>query len=669
MEPIYLIDLLSQAKINAQNAAQIEIQRVVINRDPRTVIFQHPNSSLDFTTGQITEESRLKFGIGLRKNIWELCKSPIIFRIDALEGGSKTLLFEKKIHPYKNPAHRNWMDFDLDLSLFANRTVALRFQTRAVKRADYAWSIWSNPIITNPKPAEHPPKPAGKIRKNAHPHVFLVTSDALSKRLLGCYGGNRFPTPNIDAFARESVKFEQSISQTTSTLGAYASILTGTEPEKHGLNAEWGRFPEGVLTLPVYLSAKGYDTNLITSETELTLPQLGVTPLFKFREESHCNPAQDGSITLRSFKKNWRAANLQKPQFTWIQFFDTHPPSLPPDEISRKFYSGDPTQKVNAPEKVKRVYGVESLVEMGHLPELLRAGKPLPGQIRIRLRDTAHAFLGKEMATPDLYEHLINSSKKVMLGKSHKEMGHWILEQLQWYKEHQGTSNKEFLNWLDILLPELEFIETSITSWLSGVQDFDYAVSQYGACTNYFDALFGEFIAFLKEEGIYDDALIVLTSPHGEVLSYKNIAFHHHFPHPFVYETPLLVRGSGLTPKSISGIVEHRDLFPSIMHALGRNPADEFPEITGISWWDYAREGKQIPRISSRCSDINEVLQAQYEPPFLYVRSNEPYYYSSEWNGLANDERLFKLDDTEDGMHEVENAEMMAHLRSLLDAG
>jgi len=141
MEPIYLIDLLSQAKINAQNAAQIEIQRVVINRDPRTVIFQHPNSSLDFTTGQITEESRLKFGIGLRENIWELCKSPIIFRIDALEGGSKTLLFEQKIHPYKNPAHRNWMDFDLDLSLFANRTVALRFQTRAVKRADYAWSV------------------------------------------------------------------------------------------------------------------------------------------------------------------------------------------------------------------------------------------------------------------------------------------------------------------------------------------------------------------------------------------------------------------------------------------------------------------------------------------------------------------------------------------------
>ena len=665
MNPQYLIDSLNKADIDAPSPEHVDIQRAVINRDARMVIFQHPKSNIIFPLANLGKGAKMEFGMALRENVWSQCTASIEYAVFIHDEGERTKVFQESLHPYKNPSHRAWIEESLNLSAYEGRTVRIELETTAPKKADYAWALWSNPVLHGVQPETTPNQPNDPSQH----HVFLITSDALSRRYMGCYGGREYPTPHMDDFARDSVLFEQAVSQSTTTLGAYASMLSGKSPEGHGVVNEWSPFPHGTLSLPIYFSGRGYDTTLIASESDLVEANSGFTPLFSRVIHSRSNPAQDGSLTLRQFKDFWKKQrNASRPQFTWLQFFDTHPPSLPPAHLSAKFYPHDPEKQVNEPEKVKLVYGVESLVEMGHLPDILERGFPLPGQVRARLLDTANALLGKAKAAPDLYDHLIRAPKKVLMGKSREEFGRWLLEELDWFSKNRGA-HPPFMEWLEVLLPELEFIQSSITAWLKDVTDFDYAKAQYGACTHYFDSLFGELIDFLKEQGIYDQSTIILTSPHGEIMEYRDIAFHHHLPHPYLYDVPLLVRtpGNSQAGQRVAGMTQHRDLFPSLIQLVfPETPALEGFE--GTSWWDSSTSRTQASRDHSIGYDINDILRSLYAPPYLYVRTSEPFYYSESWNGEPDEEFLFEVAEDEDGgMRAVSDDAQMARMRELFD--
>jgi arylsulfatase len=77
---------------------------------------------------------------------------------------------------------------------------------------------------------------------------------------LGCYGYHRQTSPNIDAFARESLLFEWAFSQAPNTPPSQTSILTGLYPSTHGMVYDEDRVPEEVVTLAEALAALGYAT-------------------------------------------------------------------------------------------------------------------------------------------------------------------------------------------------------------------------------------------------------------------------------------------------------------------------------------------------------------------------------------------------------------------------
>jgi len=83
-------------------------------------------------------------------------------------------------------------------------------------------------------------------------NVILVTLDTVRVDHLGCYGRAGDPSPTIDRLAREGVKFEMAISQAAATPISHASILSGRNPQGHGLRAaarhgpDSGDHPAGV---------------------------------------------------------------------------------------------------------------------------------------------------------------------------------------------------------------------------------------------------------------------------------------------------------------------------------------------------------------------------------------------------------------------------------------
>ena len=65
--------------------------------------------------------------------------------------------------------------------------------------------------------------PRGGSRMN----VIMVILDSLRKDHIGAYGNSNIKTPNMDAFARESLRFERAYPESLPTIPARRSIHTG----------------------------------------------------------------------------------------------------------------------------------------------------------------------------------------------------------------------------------------------------------------------------------------------------------------------------------------------------------------------------------------------------------------------------------------------------------
>lgn len=485
----------------------------------------------------------------------------------------------------------------------------------------------------------------------------------MSKRFFGCYGSEDMKTPNIDELASESIVFNDAWSNSTTTPGSYATIFSGLHPAHHKLDSEWGPYPKGIKSLPEVFNGQGYHTTMFSSEAELSRSKFGFSKLFDEVHGAIANPAQDGAVTIRTFEK-WLNERPDKPFMSWLQFFDTHPPNLPPKKYSKEYYQGDPTKIENKPEDVKRVFGIESLVELNRSLPWIKKGI-LAAQPRHRFLETVRAFRGEQETGPDIYEHLKNLPPKARLNMDDKEFGNWLHDQINILIEGQKPK-AEFIDWIEYVKKELEFIQEGIISWLKDVTDFDYPVSQYKACMAYFDELMGKLIGSLKKHGIFDQSTIVLVSPHGEILKYDDAVFHHHFPHPNVLSVPLILKTKNQKYKGkINGVVNLQDMAPSLTELFGM---ENKLETDGVSLVKNIITGSDITNDFSIGYDLCHALKSVAQPPYFYFRADEDYIMTPTKYGKAGDEFLFRLTDDENGIKEVsDNDQKKSDLRKKLD--
>jgi len=113
-------------------------------------------------------------------------------------------------------------------------------------------------------------------------NVILVIFDSLRRDALGCYGNPpawaKIQTPNLDAFARDSVRFTRAYPESLPTLCARRAIYTGqrTFPFHNGdfryMKGDWcvgyfpgwGPIPEEQDTLSEIFSTQGFRTGLVS---------------------------------------------------------------------------------------------------------------------------------------------------------------------------------------------------------------------------------------------------------------------------------------------------------------------------------------------------------------------------------------------------------------------
>jgi arylsulfatase A-like enzyme len=116
----------------------------------------------------------------------------------------------------------------------------------------------------------------------------------------------------------------------------------------------------------------------------------------------------------------------------------------------------------------------------------------------------------------------------------------------------------------------------------------DFAVLQacYDGALASLDAEIGALVAWLRQRGMLDRTLLILTSDHGENIGDHGLMSHAYSLHDTLIHVPLIVRYPELFPPGqlISQQVQLTDLFPTLLDVLGLNVPRVRHELQGVSW-------------------------------------------------------------------------------------
>ena len=229
-------------------------------------------------------------------------------------------------------------------------------------------------------------------------NVVLVIVDSLRKDHVGAYGNDRIETPNLDALAKESLRFTRAYPESLPTLPARRTIHTGLRtwpfrnwdpPEGETfMPAGWQHIPEDQTTLSEILLEQGFNTALFSDTHHLFKASMNFQRGFRLfdwvrgqerdryrptmrvsqeRVDQMVIPGNSESMVdkVRQYlantqgredEKDWfaprvfsmasefvRAADDGQPFFLVVDCFDPHEPWDPPDRYVSGYDGPEPT--------------------------------------------------------------------------------------------------------------------------------------------------------------------------------------------------------------------------------------------------------------------------------------------------------------------------------------
>lgn len=115
-------------------------------------------------------------------------------------------------------------------------------------------------------------------------------------------------------------------------------------------------------------------------------------------------------------------------------------------------------------------------------------------------------------------------------------------------------------------------------------QDMDVLRSWYDGAIAYLDYCIHDLFSFLKQLGIYDDTLVIITADHGENFGDHGLGYHMFCLYDSLMRVPLLMsyprlRKSGI---KISSLVSLTDVLPTVLELIGCD-LRQYQEIQGKS--------------------------------------------------------------------------------------
>ena len=142
--------------------------------------------------------------------------------------------------------------------------------------------------------------------------------------------------------------------------------------------------------------------------------------------------------------------------------------------------------------------------------------------------------------------------------------------------------------------PARPAVRSVIPPWLSegGPADANYYEALYDAEIADVDAAIGEFVTGLRQRGLWQQMVFVVTSDHGEEFLDHGGFEHGHTLHQELLHVPLVLWGPGVVPQRIEAPVSLVDVAPTLLDALGLPP---LARAAGVSLWPLVTRGEPLP--------------------------------------------------------------------------
>lgn len=357
------------------------------------------------------------------------------------------------------------------------------------------------------------------------PHIILIMTD---QQRGDCIGINNpvVKTPNLDAIAHEGVCFDNGYSTTPSSTPARAALLTGMSPWHHGMLGYGQVARKYKYELPQLLRDAGYYT-------------FGIGKMHWFPQKSlhgfHGTLVDEsGRIEQDGYVSDYR------------DWFKLHAPGENPDKLGIG-WNDHAAGVYPLDEKLHpTAWTGETAVEFIHH---YKQDKPLFLKVSFA---RPHSPYDPPQRYLDMYEGLEIPKP---------EIGEWAGE----FAAYPKSKDAAFGDY--------------------GVEHALDSRRHYYAAITFIDDQIGRIIEALKEEGMYENAVICFISDHGDMLG-----DHHHWRKTYPYEgsvhVPYLLRlpaGMKTVVKPGARVaypVELRDVLPTFLDAAG----EKIPEgIDGAS--------------------------------------------------------------------------------------
>ena len=315
--------------------------------------------------------------------------------------------------------------------------------------------------------------------------IILISLDTLRADHLGIYGYRRNTSPSIDAFARESIIFEQAVVQAPNTLPSHMSIMTSLYPSFHGVSSVKNEqcLADEHLTLAELLREGGYRTAAFVDGGWMRA-------VFGFNQGFDIYDDQRGGIThILPKVKKWLNKHKSEPFFLFMHCYDIHSPYDPPPPYDTIFHDFTYT-------------------------------------------------------------------------------GHFI----------PNNKNLEAAAWKGLKVSD---------------KDLRHIIALYDGGIRYTDEKIGKFLSYLKDTGLEDQSLIIITSDHGEEFKEHGSFLHWQLYYRPNLQVPLIVRIPNYPRKGIriNELVQSIDLLPTILEIAGL-PA--YPEAQGRSLFPLIKRKKNF---------------------------------------------------------------------------
>src|SRR5687767_3614241 len=96
----------------------------------------------------------------------------------------------------------------------------------------------------------HPGNSFGQQAKAARPNIIFILADDLGYGDLGCYGQQLIQTPNLDAMAKQGLRFTQFYAGTAVCAPSRSSLITGQHTGHTPIRGNKSVEPEGQWPIP-----------------------------------------------------------------------------------------------------------------------------------------------------------------------------------------------------------------------------------------------------------------------------------------------------------------------------------------------------------------------------------------------------------------------------------